>query len=90
MPPFPSACAGWPFGAVTGVPYGRFTGVCVGIGVPAGTAGAVEARRLAGGGDDGNDAELLPEFGDGAQHRALGHFPAQRMSELGNGSVACL
>jgi hypothetical protein len=38
----------------------------------------------------GNDAKLLPEFGDGAQNGAFGHFPAQRMGEFGNGGVARL
>ena len=43
---------------------------------------------LAGSGDDWNDAELLPEFGDGAQNSAFCHFPAQRMGEFGKSCVA--
>ncbi len=45
---------------------------------------------LAGRRDHGNDAKLLPELGDGAQNGAFGYFPAQRMSESGDGGVARL
>jgi hypothetical protein len=38
--------------------------------------------------DNGNDAQLLPKLGDGAQNGAFGHFPAQRMGQLGKGRVA--
>ncbi len=46
--------------------------------------------RLAGSGDDRNDAKLLPKLGDGAQNGGFGHFPTQRLRELGKGGVARL
>ena len=46
--------------------------------------------RLAGSGDDRNDAKLLPELGDGAQDGAFGHFPAQSAGEFAKGRVARL
>ena len=47
-------------------------------------------RSLAGSGDNRNDAQLLPELGDGAQNGGFGDFPTQGMRELGKGGVARL
>jgi hypothetical protein len=33
----------------------------------------------------GNDAELLPEFGDGANNRGFAHFASKSVLQLGNG-----
>ena len=44
--------------------------------------------RLARCGNHRNNPELLPEFGNGAGDRTLGHFPAQRVLELRNRSFA--
>jgi len=56
---------------------------------------ALEARAeqlplggLAAGGNDRNDAELLPEFGNGADHCGLGDFLAKRLFQVGNVGVA--
>ena len=43
---------------------------------------------LPGRGDHRNDAQLLPQFGDGAQNRRFRHFPAQRVLQLRDGGVA--
>ena len=45
---------------------------------------------LPGSGDDRNDAQLLPELGDGAQNGDFSHFAAERMLELRDGGVAGL
>ena len=45
-------------------------------------------RRAVGRGENRNDAQLLPEFGDGAQNRPFRHFPSQGVLQLRDGGVA--
>ncbi len=43
---------------------------------------------LAGGRNDRDDPQLLPELGNGAQNSAFGHFPAQSMLQRRDGGIA--
>jgi len=46
--------------------------------------------RLADGGNNGNDAKLLPKLGNGAQNSAFSYFPSQRVGECAKVGLAGL